>query len=321
LRAAALLALCLLSHQGATAQGQLLFLDAYKHLSGSTPDGKSGQELTPFALGDKEGLQMLAAGRKYALFRHTSKDRDTVFIHDTATHQLEYTQEVPVNTDIAGPLFGDPDTFMLRTFVGATDKNSAFIVKLRAGKLLGTISTQGFKDSIRALPDGRLYRINDDSGRIAVAAADGGWRDIGALQIPPRLKISDWRISHRGDKLAIMYGSVDSGGVYRSDIWVANIDGSGQYRLTSQWDMMYPRWSPDDRYVAFQFDTTSSLINPAGLGGAGLYGHCSYWYAPVEASNVSGISYGKAHPIARQMYVKKSGREMADTCTLLAWEH
>lgn len=302
------------------AQGQLLFLDAYKHLATSALDGKTGRELTAYEMGQGEGVQMLAAGRKYALFRHTSRDRDTVSIHDTATHQLEFSQEVPRNTDIAGPLFGDPETFMLRTFVGATDKNTAFIVHLRAGKLLGTVTTQGFKDSIRALPDGRLYSINSDTGRIAVAAADGAWRDIGALQVPPRLKIIDWRISHRGDKLAIAYGHNQDGGALRSDIWVANIDGSGQARLTSQWDMLYPRWSPDDRYIAFQFDTTSGLINPAGLGGAGLYGRCSYWYAPVEARDVTGIAYGKPHTMARQTYVHRNGRDMADTCTLLAWE-
>lgn len=321
---AALLTLCLLAGGQATLQAQadpdqLLFLDYARHLARSSSDGRSGEVLTPFTLGDEEGLQMLAAGRQYALFRHKTRDRDTVFVHDTATHRLEFSQEVPANTDVVGPLFGEPETFMLRTFIGATDRNTAFIVNLRTGTLLGTLTTQGSKDTIQALPDGRLYRINDDSGRIAVAAADGAWRDIGALQIPQGLKIGAWRISHRGDRIAISYGRVDDIGVYRSDIWVAGIDGSGQYRLTNQQDMKQPRWSPDDRQVAFQFDTRSSVVG-AGFHGAGLTGHCSNWRVPVASANVSGISHGRAHPVASQMFANVDGRPMSDLCRIIAWE-
>jgi hypothetical protein len=299
--------------------GYVLFRDAMGMLARSTPEGRSAGTLTTSRLSDKDRVAMLAGGRQYAVFRSRSASTDTVTIYDMATGQRQYSQDVPVHTDIAGPLFGKPDVFLLRSFVGASDNNRAFVADLRTGALVGNLATQGATDSIDVLPDGRVYRINDKTGRISVADADGAWRDIGALRPPPDLKIGTWKLSHAGDKLAVSYGRVDRIGVYRSDIWVANIDGSGQYRLTNQWGMKFPLWSPDDRRVAFQIDTRSSLVG-AGLQGGGLTGQCSYWQVPVEAANVAGITPQQTHPIATEILVSAGGAPATRICKVVGWE-
>jgi len=321
----ALLTLSLLSGVAASAlpasdaaSGHVLFRDALGALVISTPDGRSAEVLSS-RLDDKVRIAVLAAGRQYAVFRAKSSRLDTVAVYDMATARLQYSQDVPAHTDIAGPLFGDPDTFLLRTFVGATDNGKAFVVNLRTGALLGTLTTQGTADSIEVLPDGRIYRINGKSGRIAVAGADGEWRELGMLQPPPGLKIGTWKLSHAGDRLAVSYGWVDRIGVYRSDIWVARIDGSGQYRLTDQWDMKFPLWSPDDRRIAFQVDTRSSMVG-AGLQGGGLTGHCSYWHVPAETTGVSGIASQKAHPVATEFLVSAEGASASRICKVVGWE-
>lgn len=321
----ALVTLSLLGSASVAAQaaevsaGYVLFRNAMGILVRSTPEGRSAGALTTFRLNDKDRVTTLAGGRQYAVFRNRSASIDTVTIYDMATGQRQYAQDIPVHTDIAGPLFGKPDVFLLRTFIGASDNHRAFVVDLRTGAIVGNVATQGAVDSIDVLPDGRVYRINDKTGRISVAGADGVWRDIGALRPPPDLKIGTWKVSHAGNKLAVSYGRVDRIGVYRSDIWVANIDGSGQYRLTNQWDMKFPLWSPDDHRVAFQLDTRSSLVG-AGLQGGGLTGQCSYWQVPVEAGNVAGITSHQTHPIATEIRVSAEGAPATRICKVVGWE-
>lgn len=279
-------------------------------LSGSL-DGNSWRTLAAYRRG-QDAWSRLAAGRQLAVYRSASSQNDAVTLYELSSAKPVLTQEIPKNTVIAGPVFGDRDLFLLRSFVGASDGGTAFVVNLRTGKVVNTLASGGANATIDALPDGRMYRIDDKTGSISVGGADGVWTELGRLSIPVGTTLGSWRINHQGSKIAVVYQWFNAASATQSDVWVAEIDGSNQYRLTNQGYVGQALWSPDDSQVAFKFDTSSLLGK--------LTGHCSYWKVPVNAREVSGLSYDQPHPIAAQMRVNLKGIKNYSPCNVIAWE-
>lgn len=264
----------------------------------------------------EDAWSILALGRQLAVYRSASTKNDTITIYDLPSGQLVLAQEIPKNTVVAGPVFGKTNHYLLRTYVGSSDGNQAFIVDLKAGKVLATMPSGGGDMTIEALPNGRLYRIEDRTGVIAIGTADGVWKPVGRLEIPAGATVGKWRLNHRGDKIAVAYQWFAASSAIHSDVWVAGIDGSGQYRLNQQGVMNHPIWSPDDARVGFQLDTTSSLAG----GGVGVTGKCRFWHVPVTAQNVSGLAVDEPHATATQMLVNMRGVKNFAPCNVVAWE-
>jgi len=273
-------------------------------------DSSSWKTLASYRRG-QDGWSRLASGQQLALYRSASSQNDALTIYNVATSQVVLTQEVPKNTVVAGPVFGNPDQYLLRTYVGASDGGKAFIVNLKAGNVVNTIASGGFDATIEALPDGRLYRINSKTGIISTSA-DGVWADVGRLSIPAGATVGNWRLSHNGSKIAVVYQWFSEAAASRSDVWVAGIDGSNQYRLTNQGFMGRPVWSPDDSKLAFNYDTTSM--------GGGVTGRCTYWQVPANAQDVTGISTDAQHAVATQMRINLRGVKDYSPCNVVAWE-
>lgn len=290
--------------------------DGWQSLGRSTTDGEVGQLM--YRSTSKVPIQMADGGKRFLHFQSVTGQDDRVTLYDTRSLAALSTQTVPVNSDIVGPVFGDPNAYLVRTFTGTTDNGTSILVDIGKGTALRAITTGGPREDIKALPDGRLYRINNDSGRIAVASANGQWVSLGSLQVPAGRKIGTFDISHAGDRIAVYYSFTDNINVVHGDIWVANIDGSNQYRLTNQGEIFAPRWSPDDARIAFQVNNLSTLTG-GGNGGAGVSGNCSYWHVPANAQNVTGVAPGKMHDVARQILVNADGVKGSRTCHVLAW--
>lgn len=300
------------------AQGHVLFRDFYGTLTRSALDGLSGTELPVRDLPNVplgNYFQSLDGDRKFAIYRPKSKDLTTLSVHEAGSAKLLFTQDVPAGTFIVGPVFGDPEQYLLRTVVGASDGGQAFVVRLREGRMLGVLSTQGVDDDIAVLPDGRLYRINDKSGDISTAGPDGVWQPLGRLQPPAGMRIGVWRLNHRGDRLAVIYIRSEQRSVIWTDAWVAAIDGSAQQRLTVQGLFNYPLWSPDDREISLRMDTLSSR-GPQGR----VSGDCGNWRIPADARDVDGLGFGHPHPVAREIFVSEGGKpSKTRACKLAAW--
>lgn len=284
-------------------------LTAAKFLKGPL-DGSSSQ---PFADYDnrEQTWSRFASGKQLGIFRPASSTTRTLSVYDTSSGQVVLTQDVPRNSVVAGPVFGNADHYVLRTFEGTSDGNKAFVVNLKTGTVVDTLTSGGFDTTIDALPDGRLYRIHDKTGAISTSGANGAWTDIGQLSIPTGWQITGWRLNHQGTKVAINYtftGTAER----KSDVWVANIDGSAQSRLTSQGDMNHPVWSPDDSQIAFLYDTLSRL--------GATTGHCSYWQVAADARDIAGIVHDQPHATARQMRVNMGGIKDFSACNIVAWE-
>ncbi|GGY61453.1 hypothetical protein GCM10011613_01060 [Cellvibrio zantedeschiae] len=281
--------------------------------------GERWEEFAPYRKGD-DTFSLLAAGRQLAIFpKNTSTRTETVNIYDVSSGQLLVTQQIPKRTVISGPVFGNHDFYLLRTFVGASDGDKMFVANLRTGDIIRELSSGGSDNTIDTLADGRLYRIHDKTGLISISGPDGKWADIGRLAIPAGQQIGLWRINHAGNKIAVYYLWRNSATALMGDVWIANIDGSNHYRLTNQGYMTHPVWSPDDSRVAFKYDTTSNMVG-GGLGGAGGTGKCSYWQVPVGAKDVSGIAYGRPHNLAKEILINMGGVAHFPVCSLVAWE-
>lgn len=282
-------------------------------------DSSSWQPVGDFVKG-RNTWTLLAGGRQLAILDRAA-GKASITVYDLASARPVMSQQLPPSTVVAGPVFGNPSLYLLRTFdlKNRSDGHKAFIADLKAGSVVGTVPSGGIDTTISPLPDGRLYRIHDTTGVISVSGSDGAWAPIGRLAIPAHMKIAGWRLNHRGTQVAVHLSWTASSSDVRSDIWIANADGSSPYRLTRQGQMGRPVWSPDDSRVAFLYDTLSSLAG-GGLDGAGTTGRCSYWHVPVEARDVGGLSFGRPHAIAHQMHVNYGGVKNYPACNVLAWE-
>lgn len=284
-------------------------------LKGSS-DSTRWAVLSPFKQG-KHSLTPLAAGRQVAVYQSVDSRNDAVTVFDVRTGQALFAQQLPRNTVVeAGPVFGSATHYLLRTITGTSDGNQAFIVDLKAGAIASNLPSGGLDTQYAALPDGRLYRLSKKTGAIAIGSADGTWADVGRLAMPPRLSVLSWRLNHQGTKLAIVY-ALSSPGTFKTDVWVANADGSGQRRLTDLAHAANPVWSPDDSRIAFSFDTLSDMVG--GLPGSAK-GQRSCWHVPVDAQDVSGLVKGQPHAVATQMTVNFSGMPRYPACSIVAWE-
>lgn len=312
LLAAGLMASCLSAWADPSSEF-VVFADASNKVLKGGLDNRPPQLLVDASSAETKWA-VINSGRQLAVFSNTSRPTNAVTIYDMSSGRPVLTQPVPKNTFITGPVFGSGSQYLLRTYDARTagDGNKAFVANLRSGAVEGTLASGGIQATIDTLPDGTLFRIHGKTGLISTHGPSGGWRDIGRLAIPAGVLTIHWRLNHQGTKIAIDYSWKDASSNDRSDIWIADIDGSNQYRLTRGGYMGLPIWSPDDSRVAFRYDTLARF-------GAST-GRCSYWHVPVESRDVSGISYDQPHAVARQMKVNNGVSKDYSACKILAWE-
>jgi hypothetical protein len=166
--------------------------------------------------------------------------------------------------------------------------------------------------SLNWLPDGRYIRITD-SGAISIGTVGGGIQAAGSFAVPAGgWAVNNVWVNPQGTQMALqLWVKLDSGTIDRSDLWVANIDGSGAGRLTNTGLTSYGKWSPDGAHVAFDVDT--GLV----CGGGTCAGSCGLWYAPSTARDVLALPTSGD---ADKFNVKNSrGEERTLGCELLAW--
>lgn len=291
----------------------VVFADVNNKLLKGPLDSSSWQPVAD-ASSDQTKWAVVGLGKQLAIFNNAASANNALTIYDVVSGQALLNLAVPKNSFIAGPVFGDASQYLIRTYDATTgsDGNKAIIANFKTGAVISTISSGGIDAAVDALPDGRLYRINSKTGTISTSGADGVWTDIGKLNIPAGVMTVNWRLNHQGTKIAIDYSWQESTSDNRSDIWIADINGANQYRLTSDGYMGLPVWSPDDSKVAFRYDTLARF--------GATTGRCSYWYVPVQSREVKGLVYDQPHPVATQMRVNNGGVKDYSACKVLAWE-
>ncbi len=171
---------------------------------------------------------------------------------------------------------------------------------LASGTAVFSEPDQPKRHKYRWLPDGRLLRVHDETGALAVTeiGRNASWHPLGHIAVPRGRRIFEIEVNPQGTMLVFaLQGYSDYAAenlALDSDIWVSKIDGSSLERFTSMGWVFDPIWSPDGSYIAFSVDT--------GRYSAGSSGGAPYlWYAPASARNMSSILKGFAHPFATQL--------------------
>ena len=164
---------------------------------------------------------------------------------------------------------------------------------------------------IQWLPDGRYVKVSS-SGWIEAGPVGGTTSLLGQLSLPAGKTLGNIDINPQGTQMTLrLMVFNNAGGMDESDIWVANLDGSGLGQLTNTKISSYGQWSPDGRYVAFDVDT--GLV----CGGGTCAGSCGLWYAPATSRNVLALdSSGDAFKFRIR---NRSNSERVLGCELLGW--
>lgn len=164
-------------------------------------------------------------------------------------------------------------------------------------------------DPVNWLPDGRYLRIHAD-GTLHAATVSGAEQQVGRVDPPANHVVQDLWVNRQASKIALRVRH-DVDPVDETDVWLANMDGSGLERLTQTKMTAYARWSPDGNHIAFDVDTGHVCT------GAGCMGTCELWYVPSTARNVRALA---ASGDALRFSVKnEQGGTQTLGCDLLAW--
>jgi Tol biopolymer transport system component len=114
------------------------------------------------------------------------------------------------------------------------------------GSNLQRLTPSGGSEAMAAwAPDGTTLALDDNTtGQIDLVAADGSSRQPLTLQ---QASLPAW--SPDGRKIAFVSGSGREFALTSGDIYLINVDGSGQRLLVR--NGTFPAWSPDGRKIAF----------------------------------------------------------------------
>ena len=174
------------------------------------------------------------------------------------------------------------DKRLAKVVLGASSVStfSEFIVDLDTRQVRRQIAAE---DWFAWMPDGRFLLINPDAGTIRVGSMDSSAvATVGSFSLPKERAMGPLWVSPSGQQFVVRLtrDSVPS----ESDLWIANLDGSGLAQLTHSNRSFEARWSPDGRFIAYDTDGTRACT------GTVCSGTCQLWYTTPDLRLVSGLS-------------------------------
>lgn len=162
------------------------------------------------------------------------------------------------------------------------------------------------------MPDGRFMLISIKTGRMRIASLDSTQETpVGQLVVPPDRVMGAFTVSPTGKQFVMRMPRRDSVPA-ESDLWIANIDGSGLEQLTDAKAVTSAVWSPDGRYVTYKVDT-GRFCSTAGY----CVGTCDQYYTPAGLRRVKGLD---GQPGSAKFKVRNREGEVEPLrCSVLAW--
>ncbi|HSI59251.1 MAG TPA: hypothetical protein VLA16_16940 [Ideonella sp.] len=256
-----------ISPMDASTQPRRLTADADPH---PWPDGSQYAEYTLGSDGVTDSLRILSAG-----------DGSTL-------HQL--TMPNFSGSELrASP--ASKTTFLSKAYASSLDdEGEMLVVDAATARVIHSEPALVKVQKFRWLPDGRLLRLNAESGEVALAAVNGSWQAAGRVAVPGGQVVRQIEINPQGTQMALVMKNTAGSA---ADAWVAQLDGSQLQRVTSDTATNQVYWSPDGQRLLFDYDDSSCV-------GRTCTGSCQLWYAPADARNLTGL-YNTEHPVATRV--------------------
>ncbi|EHR71447.1 hypothetical protein BurJ1DRAFT_2618 [Burkholderiales bacterium JOSHI_001] len=225
---------------------------------------------------------------------------DQINVFNSANRQLLYQVQVP---SFCGRLRASPvsKTQVLGQCFQSLLSNQGILVviDLAGSSLVHSEPDQPKRYKYRWLPDGTVLRVHDETGAIAKATVGGAWQTLGQLSVPSNRRVQALEVNVQGTRLAMTFREYSDFANETpstvADLWVANLNGSAQERVTSNGNVYAVQWSPDGSKLAFNVDT-SSCGDASACGGTS-----SWWVAASSARNLQSLVAGVAHASAAQL--------------------
>jgi hypothetical protein len=250
-------------------------------------------------------------GSQYLEYEVGSSGTDLLTIKATDSGATLYQVELPTFCGLVTPSPVDKHVVSTQCYTRSSDPQwFFFVIDVASQAVLHSEAETGRRYRHEWLPDGRTARFHDETGEISVASVGGTWQVLGNLSVPSNTRLANVSVNPQGTQVAVAfrdysdYANEVLGS--NSDLWVANLNGSGQARVTLDGNTYGALWSPDGKYLSFDVDTTSCD------GGGICQGTLSAWYTAATSRNLSTVVSGVTHPQATQFR-----RRYADGTTAL----
>lgn len=239
-------------------------------------------------------------GSQYMEYTLGANDTDHLTVKSTTSGATLYELDLPRFCGLLRPSPVNKHVVLTQCYTSVLDAEwFFFVIDVDSQTVLHSEAEAGARYRHRWLPDGRYARFHDETGAISVASVGGTWQAAGSLSVPSDNRLREVEVNPQGTKLALTFRDYDDydNEVFgsKSDLWVANLDGTGQAQVTLDNDTFSGFWSPDGQFLAFDADTTSCD------NGGNCQGNNTWWYTAATSRNLSGVVADVAHPQATQL--------------------
>lgn len=249
-------------------------------------------------------------GRQYLVTRwQVRPSRTAITVIDRATGNTVYERQAEGYLSAFQPSPVDKRLVIMRQSEGPRSSADEHVLDLATMRSRRAIADE---DQVAWMPDGRLMLIGIQTGRMRAVGVDGGPEQaVGHLPVPADRVMGQFKVSPTGRQLVVAL-SRRGGATRETDLWIANIDGTGLEQLTEVRAFGGATWSPDGRHVAYKVDT-GHACSTAGF----CTGSCDQYYTPVELRKVRGLD-GTPGSLSFSVDNRFGSKEKL-SCSVLAW--
>lgn len=255
-----------------------------------------------------------ADGTRYAYVSNDdARDTSEIGLVNAVTLDTLSRMQVPGHAYFPRPALHDPQLVIVSLRSATETSTLVDYVFFNVPQATEVARVAGI-GALNWLPDGRYLRITS-TGEIYLGELTGVEVPNGTLALPEGTTAGFFAVNQQGTRIAIRVIKASSQGADR-DVYVANIDGSQFERFTKTTLTSYAFFSPDGRYLLFNYDPDLRCGAHSELTGC-LHSDCRIYYAPADRRGIV-INGGPEDP-SRLGAIGSSGKRSDVPCDPIGW--